>query len=152
VATSSNKFLARSIVQLGRARRLTVRDRLRTPACPRSADKWLSGGPKHAEFLIAWPQRHVESRLGYIDTYKHWLSYHLIAPTPQPILARCGLLVPGDCAGLCVSSERGDPIATHGFENLGQGRSTTPGLTQIVTTLKIQGQGRSQSLRNTLTV
>jgi hypothetical protein len=38
-------------------------------------------------------------------------------------------------------SERGDPIATHGFENLGQGRSATPGLTQIVTTPKIQGEG-----------
>jgi hypothetical protein len=40
-------------------------------------------------------------------------------------------------------SERGDPIATHGFENLGQGRSTTPGPTQIVMTLNIQGQGGS---------
>jgi hypothetical protein len=52
-------------------------------------------------------------------------------------------LVPGDRTGICVFSERGYPIAIHGFENLGQGRSTTPGITQIVMTLKIQGKGGS---------
>ena len=69
-----------------------------------------------------------------------------IAPTPQPFLAHAGSSSQATVRAFAFLSERGDSIAPHGLENLGHGRSTTPGLTQIVTTLKIQGQGGARRL------
>jgi hypothetical protein len=42
---------------------------------------------------------------------------------------------------ICTSTATSSSNAAQGFENLGQGLPATLGLTQIVVTLKIQGQG-----------
>ncbi len=47
-------------------------------------------GLGYTEGLIARPQRHIEPRLGYIDTYKHWFSYRLLLQRRSPSLRDAG--------------------------------------------------------------
>jgi hypothetical protein len=59
----------------------------------------------------------IPTNIGFITAF---------APTPQPILARCGLLVPGDCTGLCVLSERGNPSLSTVLKTSGRGSLPRP--------------------------
>src|SRR5580704_5156654 len=76
----------------------------------------------------------------------------MVFSNAPPILARYGLINPGDCSGPALFVRARRPSADHGLENLGEGRPIALGLTQIVGMLKIQGKGAKKRFLDFLTV
>jgi hypothetical protein len=62
----------------------------------------------YAEAFIAGAQRHIEPCFRHIDSDKHLIFHCFLPPNAPPILARYGLINPGDCSGPAFLSGRDD--------------------------------------------
>ena len=87
-------------------------------------------------------QRRIELRFRYIDADKKVIS-HRFLPAPSPSLRDTGLLTRATVRAVRLVSGRDDQALPTVLKTLGRDGLVTPGLTQIVGNLKIQGQGGS---------